>query len=83
MKKVQNRFSIVNAYKKPQSIEVLSQLSSEQLINIINLKDKDVLLNIINHALTKSDLQDILFKSDIADETLLEYLQKNDNNDNI
>lgn len=76
MKKTQNRFSIVKNYKKPQSIDVLSELSIEQLMNIINFKNKDTLLNIINNSMTKSDLQDLLFKSDITDEQLLHYLEK-------
>ena len=38
MKKAQNRFSIVNSYKKEQSIELLGKLTVEQLLTIINFK---------------------------------------------
>ena len=51
MKKAQNRFSIVNSYKKEQSIELLGKLTVEQLLTIINLNNKDILLNIINNSM--------------------------------
>ena len=40
MKKYQNRFSIVNSYKKEQAIELLSKLSLEQLLTVINFNKK-------------------------------------------
>ena len=39
-----NRFSIVNSYKKEQSIELLGKLTVEQLLTIINFNNKDILL---------------------------------------
>ena len=74
MKKAQNRFSIVNSYKKEQSIELLGKLAVEQLLTIINVNNKDILLNIINNSMSRSELQELLFKSSISDESLLNYL---------
>ena len=74
MKKYQNRFSIVNSYKKEQAKELLSKLSLEQLLTIINF-NKKTLLNMINNSMTKTDLQTVIFQSTIPDEQLLKYLQ--------
>ena len=73
MKKTQNRFSIVNSYKKEQSIELLGKLTVEQLLTIINFNNKDILLNIINNSMSRSELQELLFKSSISDESLLNH----------
>jgi hypothetical protein len=75
-KRLTNRFSIVNSYKKEQSVELLSKLSLDQLLTIINFNNKETLLKIINNSMTKTDLQDILFKSAISDEDLLENLNQ-------
>ena len=84
MKKSQNRFSIVNSYKKEQSIELLGKLTVEQLLTIINFNNKDILLNIINNSMSRSELQELLFKSSISDESLLNYLhQKNNKKFNV
>jgi hypothetical protein len=85
MKKSQNRFSIVNSYKKEQSIELLGKLTVEQLLTIINnFNNKDILLNIINNSMSRSELQELLFKSSISDESLLNYLhQKNNKKINV
>ena len=61
MKKYQNRFSIVNSYEKKQAIELLSKLSLEQLLTVINFNKKETLLNMINNSMTKTDLQTVYF----------------------
>jgi hypothetical protein len=76
MKKFQNRFSVVNSYKKEQAIELLSKLTLEQLLTVVNFNKKETLLNMINNSMTKSDLQTVLFQSTITDEQLLKYLQE-------
>ena len=76
MKKNQNRFSVVNSYKKEQAIELLSKLTLEQLLTVVNFNKKETLLNMINNSMTKSDLQTILFQSTITDEQLIKYLQE-------
>ena len=75
MKKYQNRFSIVNFYKKEQAIELLSKLSLEQLLTVINFNKKETLLNMMNNSMTKTDLQTVIYQSTILDERLLKYLQ--------
>ena len=55
--------------------ELLSKLSLEQLLTVINFNKKETLLNMINNSMTKTDLQTILFQSTINDEQLLKYLQ--------
>ena len=75
-RKLTNRFAIVNSYKKEQSIELLSKLSLDQLLTIINFNNIETLLKIINNSMTKTDLQDILFKSSISDDDLLDNLNQ-------
>ena len=78
MPKNPNRFALAHSYKKEQAIELLSQLTLEQLTTIVNFNNKDVLLNIINNAMSKSELHELIFRSNISDNSLYDFLyQKN------
>lgn len=78
MPKTPNRFALAHSYKKEQAIELLSQLTLEQLTTIVNFNNKDVLLNIINNAMSKSELHELIFRSNISDNSLYDFLhQKN------
>ena len=76
MRKTPNRFALAHSYKKEQAIDLLSQLTLEQLSTIVNFINKEVLLNIINNALSKSELHELIFKSNISDDSLYEFLLK-------
>lgn len=73
MARTPNRFALAHSYKKEQAIELLSQLTLEQLTTIVNFNNKEVLLNII-----KSELHELIFRSNISDNSLYDFLhQKN------
>jgi uncharacterized protein YjgD (DUF1641 family) len=71
-----NRFSIANSYKKEQAMELLKKLTLEQIKTIVDFNNKEVLLNIINNKFTKKELQEMLYKSNITDETLYKVLHE-------
>ena len=75
MKKTQlNRFSLANSYKKEDAMNLLRMLTLEQIKSIVDFNNKEVLLNIINNKFTKKELQEILYKSNLSDETLYKVL---------
>jgi hypothetical protein len=77
-RQIPNRFALAHSYKKDQALALLSELTLEQLSSIVNFNNKDVLLNVINNAMTKSELHELLFRSSISDENLHEFItQKN------
>ena len=76
--RIPNRFALAHSYKKDQAIALLGELTLEQLNSVVNFNNKDVLLNIINNAMTKSQLHELIFRSDISDADLHEFItQKN------
>ena len=76
--RIPNRFALAHSYKKDQALALLSQLSLEQLSSIVNFNNKEVLLGILNNAMTKSDLHELIFRSNISDAELHEFItQKN------
>lgn len=74
-----SKFSYIHKLQKNDVLNLIDDLKREDLDKIVLSLDKDILLTICKNSFTKSQLQEILYKSDISSKKIVEYLYIKDN----
>lgn len=75
-----SKFSFIHKLQKSDVLNLIEGFNKEELEKIVLSLDKDVLMTVCKNSFTKSQLQEILYNSDISTKKIVEYLYIKDDN---
>ena len=64
-------------------MNLLKKLTLGKIKSVVDFNNKDVLLKYYKHKFTKKELEEILYKSNVSDETLYKVLRETKNQEQI
>lgn len=73
-----SKFSFIHKLQKNDVLNLIENLSRDEINKIILSLDKGTLMLICKNSFTKSQLQEILYNSDISTKNIIDYLYTKD-----
>ena len=69
-----NKFILTSKLRKDVSVELLNELSLEELKSLINIQDHDSLIKLISGSFTRGQINEIIYNSSLTEKQIVEIM---------
>ncbi len=77
-KNFKNRFFLTSKLQKSDCIKLLDRFTLEELVNIIDITERDALISLISHSHSRSQLHALIYNSSLTEKDIFGIVYKNE-----